>query len=109
MKDKNIVENEISILFEWINDEEVINEVINILNKYKKEEYIQDDTSLDIKIEDSLIKNNSRKAMEINRFYTTIDSVAFTFRNIENIDLLNKVLNSLDKIGAKGTFNRKPL
>jgi peptidoglycan-N-acetylglucosamine deacetylase len=49
-------------------------------------------------------KNNKRQAAVISEFYTTQEALAYTFRGLSNATVLDKVLNTLDRLNAKGTF-----
>lgn len=49
-------------------------------------------------------KNNKKLAPVITGFYTTQRAVTYTFRGLSNEASLNKVLDMLDKLKAKGTF-----
>lgn len=49
-------------------------------------------------------RNNKRQAPVVSEFYTTQKSVAYTFRGLSNQGVLDMVLNTLDKLQAKGTF-----
>ncbi|WP_027623997.1 polysaccharide deacetylase family protein [Clostridium lundense] len=49
-------------------------------------------------------KNNKRLSPVVSEFYTTQKSLAYTFRGISNKVSLDKVLETLQKLNAKGTF-----
>lgn len=51
-----------------------------------------------------IIQNNNQQVMPITLFYTTQKSVAYTFKGLQNTDLIYKLLDSLDKMEAKATF-----
>lgn len=48
--------------------------------------------------------NNGKKARQYRTIHTTEKALTYTFSGIENIEALDKVLESLDTLKAKGTF-----
>lgn len=49
-------------------------------------------------------KNAGKKAKEYRTIYTTEKALSFSFYGIENKEVLDKVLDNLDSLKAKGTF-----
>ncbi|EKQ56555.1 MULTISPECIES: polysaccharide deacetylase family protein [unclassified Clostridium] len=57
-----------------------------------------------INFQELIEKNNGNQAPVISRFFTTQKALTYTFRGLSNEACLDKVLEKLDKMNAKGTF-----
>lgn len=57
-----------------------------------------------INFKELIEKNNKKQAPVVSEFYTTQKSLAYTFRGLSNEASLDKVLETLEKLNAKGTF-----
>lgn len=57
-----------------------------------------------INFEDLIEKNNGKQAPVVSQFFTTQKALSYTFRGLSNEESLDKVLERLDKMNAKGTF-----
>jgi len=57
-----------------------------------------------INFEDLIEKNNGKQAPVVSQFFTTQKALSYTFRGLSNEASLDKVLEILDKMNAKGTF-----
>ncbi|WP_297419800.1 polysaccharide deacetylase family protein [Clostridium sp.] len=57
-----------------------------------------------INFEELIEKNNGKQAPIISQFFTTQKALTYTFRGLSNEACLDKVLEELDKMNAKGTF-----
>lgn len=55
-------------------------------------------------ISEAIKKNNGQMAEEVKMCLTTQKAVAFTFRGLSNKECVENVLDTLDSLGAKGTF-----
>lgn len=72
------------------------------VNKEKDKEVSSDICLINFK--ELIEKNNRKEAPVISEFYTTQKSLAYTFRGLSNEASLDKVLEKLEKLNAKGTF-----
>ncbi|MTK11399.1 MAG: polysaccharide deacetylase family protein, partial [Clostridiaceae bacterium] len=70
-----------------------------------KEENKEVNNAIDlINFKELVEKNNKKQAPIVSEFYTTQKSLAYTFRGLSNEASLDKVLETLEKLNAKGTF-----
>lgn len=75
----------------------------NIKNTTAGNNQAKNDIDL-INFKELIEKNNKRLAPVISEFYTTQKSLAYTFRALNNEASLEKVLEILENLNAKGTF-----
>ncbi|MBU3144371.1 polysaccharide deacetylase family protein [Clostridium sp. CF012] len=75
----------------------------NIENSTLGNKGVENDVDL-INFKQLIEKNNKRLVPIISEFYTTQKSLAYTFRGLSNETSLDKVLKTLEKLNAKGTF-----
>lgn len=62
-------------------------------------------TNIDpINFQELIEKNNGKQAPIISQFFTTQKALTYTFRGLSNEACLDKVLEKLNKMNAKGTF-----
>ena len=98
--------------------EEVTKPTINyVINNYikeekneikkeeKKEEKNEEEVNFsEINIKELIEKNKGQTSPVVSRFYTTQESLTYTFRGISNERILDNVLKILRKYNSKGTF-----
>ena len=94
--------------------EEVTKPTINyIINNYIKEEKKEinieekkeEEVSFsEINLKELIEKNKGNFSPIVSKFFTTQESLSYTFRGISNERVLDNVLTSLNKYNAKGTF-----
>lgn len=72
-------------------------------NNTSKTNGVKSDIDL-IDFKELIEKNNKKQAPVISEFYTTQKSLSYTFRGLSNAASLDKVLEILENLNAKGTF-----
>jgi peptidoglycan/xylan/chitin deacetylase (PgdA/CDA1 family) len=88
--------------------ESILKNENTLINKYTEKNTlgsseVKKDIDL-INFKELIEKNNKKEAPVISEFYTTQKSLAYTFRGLSNKASLDKVLEILEKLNAKGTF-----
>ncbi|MGK0465459.1 polysaccharide deacetylase family protein [Clostridium sp.] len=94
--------NEVQNNVKPVNDEYTENNKNTQNNTIDNKVVKNDKDSVDFK--ELLGKNNKKLVPVISKVYTTQRSLAYTFRGLGNETSLDKVLKTLEKINAKGTF-----
>ncbi|MDI9218967.1 polysaccharide deacetylase family protein [Clostridium tertium] len=78
---------------------------MNDNNSINSDNYEDNKNNVDeINFKELIDKNNGMISPIVSRFYTTQEALSYTFRGVSNEMVLDKVLASLDKYNAKGTF-----
>ncbi|MCR1951396.1 polysaccharide deacetylase family protein [Clostridium sp. DSM 100503] len=78
---------------------------MNDNNSINNDNYEDNKNNVDeINFKELIDKNNGMISPIVSRFYTTQEALSYTFRGVSNEMVLDKVLASLDKYNAKGTF-----
>ncbi|WP_055666482.1 polysaccharide deacetylase family protein [Desnuesiella massiliensis] len=87
---------------ELFNSKNILDKISKQNNKSENKEVKNNIDLIDFK--KLIAKNNNRLAPVISQFYTTQKSLTYTFRGLSNEASLDKTLQRLEKLNAKGTF-----